>query len=159
MGSPSTVVPQPVWSSPPMTAPLTGSPSPAAAPLKWLLPPTVTPPTRLLPLVASSPASPTPWNLYAATPKSTAQQLTSVMCLFRGGSSRNLPVSQAGCMSLEAQGSSRRGSAAELRRSGPLLLFSLIWKFGSLDWLASTLLEMVSLLALHPSAMYWGLTP
>lgn len=45
-------------------------------------------------------------------------------------------------------------AAAELRRSGPLLLFSFIWKFAFLDWLASTLLEMVSLFVLYPSAMY-----
>uniref|UniRef100_A0A0E0ETJ0 DUF3778 domain-containing protein n=1 Tax=Oryza meridionalis TaxID=40149 RepID=A0A0E0ETJ0_9ORYZ len=74
------------------------------------------------------------------TPKSTAQQLTSDLCCFRGGSCRSFSVCQAGRMLMEAQGSSRRGSAAELRRHGSLLLFSFIWKFGFLDRLPFSIL-------------------
>uniref|UniRef100_A0A0E0HTS5 Uncharacterized protein n=1 Tax=Oryza nivara TaxID=4536 RepID=A0A0E0HTS5_ORYNI len=43
------------------------------------------------------------------TPKSTAQQPTSILYRSRGGNRRGLTVSQAVCTSAEAQGSSRRG--------------------------------------------------
>uniref|UniRef100_A0A0E0Q5G1 DUF3778 domain-containing protein n=1 Tax=Oryza rufipogon TaxID=4529 RepID=A0A0E0Q5G1_ORYRU len=83
-----------------------------------------------------------------STPRSTAQHQTFDLCRFRGDSCRSLPVCQAVSMSMETQGFSRRGFAAELCRSDSLLLFSLIWKLASLDWLASTLLEMASCFAL-----------
>uniref|UniRef100_A0A0D3GKS4 DUF3778 domain-containing protein n=1 Tax=Oryza barthii TaxID=65489 RepID=A0A0D3GKS4_9ORYZ len=53
------------------------------------------------------------------TPKSTAQQQTSVLCRFRGGSRWGLTVCQADCTSFEAQGSSRRGFAADPCRLAP----------------------------------------
>lgn len=93
------------------------------------------------------------------TPKSTARQQTSDLCRFRGDSCSSLPVCQAVCMSMEAKGFNRRGFAAELCRSNSLLLFCFIRKFASLEWLLSTLLEMVSWLKLYPCAMYWGISP
>jgi hypothetical protein len=54
---------------------------------------------------------------------------------------------------MEAKGFSRRGFAAELYRSDFLLLFYLIRKFASLEWLLSTLLEMVYWLKLYPCTM------
>ncbi|BAD52857.1 antigen-like protein [Oryza sativa Japonica Group] len=53
------------------------------------------------------------------TPKSTAQHQTSVLCRFRGGSRWGLTVCQADCTSFEAQGSSRRGFAADPCRLAP----------------------------------------
>lgn len=53
------------------------------------------------------------------TPKSTAQQQTS-LCRFHGGSRWGLMACQVECTSNEAQGSSRRGSAASPCRSAPL---------------------------------------
>uniref|UniRef100_A0A0D3GKV8 ZF-HD dimerization-type domain-containing protein n=1 Tax=Oryza barthii TaxID=65489 RepID=A0A0D3GKV8_9ORYZ len=58
------------------------------------------------------------------TPKSTAQQLTSVLCRFRGGNRRGLSVCQAECTPNEAQENSRRGSAAAPCRHAP---FSVAW--------------------------------
>ena len=83
-----------------------------------------------------------------------AQHQTSDLCRFRDDSCRSLLVCQAASMSMEAKGFSRRGFAAELYRSDPLLLFSFIRKFALLDWLASTLLEMDSCLKSYPFAMY-----
>lgn len=93
------------------------------------------------------------------TPKSTAQYQTSDLCRYRGGRRRSLSVCQTVCTPMEAQGFSRRGSAAKLRRSGPLLLFSRIWKFVSLDWLVSISLKMVFLLPLYPSVDVLGCIP
>lgn len=51
---------------------------------------------------------------------------------------------------MEAKVFSRHGFVAELYRSDPLLLFTFIRKFASLDWLASTLLEMDYCLKSYP---------
>lgn len=92
------------------------------------------------------------------TPKSTALYQTFDLCRYRGGRRRSLSVCQTMCTPMEAQGYSRRGSAAKLRRSGSLLLFGRIWKFVSLDWLVSTSLKMVFVLPLYPFVMYWGVS-
>uniref|UniRef100_A0A0E0MV90 DUF3778 domain-containing protein n=2 Tax=Oryza TaxID=4527 RepID=A0A0E0MV90_ORYRU len=60
------------------------------------------------------------------TPKSIAQQQTSVLCRFRGGSRWGLTVCQTECTSFEAQDSSRRGFAADPCR---LATFSVVRLF------------------------------
>uniref|UniRef100_A0A0E0MZS2 Leucine-rich repeat-containing N-terminal plant-type domain-containing protein n=1 Tax=Oryza rufipogon TaxID=4529 RepID=A0A0E0MZS2_ORYRU len=80
----------------------------------------------------------------------TKRQLTSNLCHFRGDSRRSFPVCQTVSISMEAQGFSRRNFAAELCRSDPPLLFSLYWKFASLDYLDSSMLEMVACFTLYP---------
>uniref|UniRef100_A0A0E0FLD9 Uncharacterized protein n=1 Tax=Oryza nivara TaxID=4536 RepID=A0A0E0FLD9_ORYNI len=159
MGSPSTVVPQPVWSSPPTAAPLTGSPSPAAVPLKWLLPPTVTPPTRLLPLVASSPASPgLPFGLSNFCSSDLTADSVEPLCCYTKiyGSAVNLSVGVF---------QSLKRDACLWRRKDPVVAAVLLSSV-DLSHLEVWFLRLVSLylvrdglFALHPSAMYWGLTP
>lgn len=55
---------------------------------------------------------------------------------------------------MEAQGFSRHGFAVELCRSDSPLLFSIYWKFASLDCLVSSLLEMIAYFTLYPFVMY-----
>ncbi|EAZ25730.1 hypothetical protein OsJ_09565 [Oryza sativa Japonica Group] len=67
-----------------------------------------------------------PWLIPVThTPKSTAQHQTSVLCRFRGGSRWGLTVCQADCTSFEAQGSSRRGFAADPCRLAPFSVLML----------------------------------
>uniref|UniRef100_A0A0D3H7T5 DUF3778 domain-containing protein n=1 Tax=Oryza barthii TaxID=65489 RepID=A0A0D3H7T5_9ORYZ len=87
-------------------------------------------------------------------PKSMAQQLTSNLCHFCGNSRRSFTVCQTVSISMEAQVFSRHGFAAELCRSDSPLLFSIYWKFASLDCLVSSLLEMVAYFTLYPFVMY-----
>lgn len=56
------------------------------------------------------------------TPKSTAQQQISNLCILCEGVRRGLPVRQAVCMSKETQGSNRRGFAAAPCRFAPSTL-------------------------------------